>query len=273
MRIGIGSYLDTRVICMLSVLTAASCPVAGRGQSQAEAERVLAAEADTVASTSQGEKPISHWKIWNLRDGGYEVVVTSLRGPSVVQKFRFDGQMKPLEYRLTGSPMQGTGQESKMGMTIFCQYKPAELVCTAKTSEGQDAVASVSAPAPFVFVLEFYGLDLPWFMTGVVNLANQQKTKGGTVNVYALENGPSSSVIGLKPDQPLKIAFLGEENIADNGKEKIVKTYELVGQDDLSILKVGAHGEVIAVASKSAPGRDLLVTRNYQEYARWGLNR
>lgn len=273
MRIGMGSYLDTRVICMLSILTAASCLVAVRGQRQPESERVLAAEADTVASTSQGEKPISHWKIWNLRDGGYEVAVTSLRQPSVVQEFWLDGQMKPLAYRLTGSPMQRAGQESKTGMTIFCQYKPVELVCTEKSSEGQEAVASVSARPPFVFVLEFYGLDLPWFMTGVVNLAIQQNTKGGTVNVYALEDGPSPSAIGLKPDQPLKIASLGEQNTTDSGKEKIVKTYELVGQDDFSILKVGAHGEVIAVASKSAPGRDLLVTRNYQEYSRWGLNR
>src|SRR5579863_1550354 len=69
------------------------------------ADRTLAAEGDCIARTKNGDKPLSHWQLWHLSDGNYEVVDTSAKIASSVQIFRFDSQFLPVGYTLKFGPL------------------------------------------------------------------------------------------------------------------------------------------------------------------------
>ena len=67
-------------------------------ESLVAADRRLAAEGDCVARTKTGDKPLSHWQLWHLSNGEYEVIDTSAKNTSSVQIFRFDTQFFPIGY-------------------------------------------------------------------------------------------------------------------------------------------------------------------------------
>lgn len=237
------------------------------------ADRTLAAEGDYIAQTKTGDKPLSHWQLWHLSNGDYEVVDTSTKNASSVQIFRFDSQFLPIGYTKKFGPtswpqvpnVPAISGRTIPGSTISCQYQSAELVCNAESTEGHKSTTSIAAKPPYIFIGEFYDLDFVWFMTSVVRLASRAGAKDGVVNVYALTNGAKSTDIGLKPDKPMKIVFAGEETTQVMGKTQVVKKYEW-GSKELLVTTQGL------VASM---GSDPLVyaISGYKEYEPWGAIR
>jgi len=179
----------------------------GTSQTLPATGRTLVAEGDYVAQTKTGDKPLSHWQLWHLSDGGYEVVDTNVKNASSVQIFRFDSHFLPIGYiRKLGpvSKTQNSNVATLPGWTISCQYESKELSCDDQSSDGRKSTTSIAAEAPYVVTGEFYDLDFAWFMTGIVHLASRNGTKDGVVNAYALTDGAKAGDIGLEPDSPIR---------------------------------------------------------------------
>jgi hypothetical protein len=233
----------------------------------------LAAEGDSIARTKTGDKSLSHWQLWHLSNGEYEVVDTSTNNASSVQIFRFDSQFLPIGYtkkfgttswpQIPNAPT--ISGRTIPGWTISCQYQSAELICDAESSEGHKSTTSIAAKPPYVFIGEFYDLDFTWFMTGVVRLASRNGAKDGVVNVYALTDGAKPPDIGLKPDKPMKIVFAGEETTHVMGKTQVVKKYEWGSRE----LRVTTQGLVVSMRSDQL----VYAISGYKEYEPWGAIR
>lgn len=239
-------------------------------QAQVATDRVLAAEGDCIARIKTGDKPLSHWQLWHLRNGNYEVVDTSAKNASFVQIFRFDSQFLPTGYTKRFGPVsvpQIPNLRTIPGHTLSCEYRRAELVCDDESSEGHKSTASIAAKFPYVFIGEFYDLDFVWFMTGIVRLASRKGAKDGVVNVYAVTNGAKPADIGLKPDQPIKIVSTGEETTQVMDKKQVVKKYEW-GSKDPSMLRVTTQGLVVSLSRAS--GQLVYAMSGYKEYEPWG---
>jgi hypothetical protein len=242
-------------------------------QAPIAADRTLAAEGDCVARTKTGDKPLSHWQLWHLSNGEYEVVDTSAKNASSVQIFRFDSQFLPIGYTKKFGPtswpqvpnVPAMSGRTIPGHTISCQYGRVKLSCVDESSEGHRSTTSIAAQPPYVFVGEFYDLDFVWFMTSVVRLASRNGAKDGVVNVYALTDGAKPLDIGLKPDKPMSIVFAGEETTHERGKTQVVKKYEWETKE----VKVTTQGLVVSL------GFDQLVyaISGYKEYEPWGAIR
>jgi hypothetical protein len=229
-------------------------------------DRTLVAEGDYSARTKTGDKPLSHWQLWHLSNGGYEVVDTSIKNASSVQIFRFDSQFLPTGYskRLGGiSKAQASGVA-----TISCQYESRRLSCDAESSEGLKSTTSIAADAPYVVTGEFYDLDLAWFMTGVVRSASRNGTEDGVVNVYALTDGAKAGDIALEADSPIKIVFTGQETAQVMGKTQVVRKYEWES-DDVPVLRVVSQGLVVSLTKESDPEVGFAMS-GYKEYEPWG---
>jgi hypothetical protein len=236
-------------------------------------DRRLVAEGDYVAWTKTGDKPLSHWRLWQLSNGGYEVVDTNIKNASSVQIFRFDSQFLPIGYIKKLGPIskpQASNATTIPGWTISCQYESKKLSCDAESSEGRKSTTSIVAEAPYVVTGEFYDLDFAWFMTGVVRLASRNGAKDGVVNTYALTDGAKAGDIGLEADSPIKIVFTGEETAQVMGKTQVVKKYELE-LNDLSVLQVTSQGLVVSV-SNGSDQVEFAIT-GYKEYEPWGPTR
>jgi hypothetical protein len=234
-------------------------------------DRTLAAEGDYVAQTKTGDKPLSHWQLWRLSNGDYEVVDTSIKNASSVQIFRFDRQFLPIGYTKKFGPIsmpQVPNLPTISGQTISCQYGSSQLSCAAESSEGHKSAAAIAAKPPYVFIGEFYDLDFAWFMTGVVRLASRNGAREGVVNVYAMTNGAKAADIGLKSDTPMKIVFIGEETVQVIGETQVVKKYG-GGPHQQQILLVTSQGLVAKVIDSSTAGFAFAMS-NYKEYEPWG---
>jgi len=232
------------------------------------ADRTLAAEGDCVARTKTGDKPLSHWQLWHLSNGEYEVIDASAKNASSIQIFRFDSQFLPIGYTKKFGPLvmpQVPNVPTFSGQTISCQYGSTELRCDAESSEGHKSTTSIAAKPPYVFIGEFYDLDFTWFMTGVVRLASRNGAKDGVVNVYALTDGAKPPDIGLKPDEPMKIVFAGEETTQVMGKTQVVKKYGWESKE----LRVTTQGLVVSMGS----GQVVYAISGYKEYEPWGAIR
>jgi hypothetical protein len=232
-------------------------------------DRTLVAEGDYIARTKTGDKPLSHWQLWHLSNGGYEVVDTSIKNASSVQIFRFDSQFLPIGYskklgRISKSQTPGVA-------TISCQYESKKLSCDAESSEGLKSTTSLAADAPYVVTGEFYDLDFAWFMTGVVRLASRNGTKDSVVNVYALTDGAKAGDIALEADSPIKIVLTGEETAQVMGKTQVVKKYEW-GSDEVPVLRVTSQGLVVSLTNGSDPAVGFAIS-GYKEYEPWGPTR
>jgi hypothetical protein len=239
------------------------------------ADRTLAAEGDCVARTKTGDKLLSHWQLWHLSNGEYEVIDTSAPNASSVQIFRFDSQFLPIGYTKKFGPLvmpqvpnaPTFSGRTLSGQTISCQYGSTELRCDAESSEGHRSTASISAKPPYVFTGEFYDLDFVWFTTGVVRLASRNGAKDGVVNVYAMTDGAKVSDIALKPDKPMKILYVGEETTQVMGKTEVVQKYEWASR----VLRVTPQGSPVSLVVGSG---DLgYAVSGYKEYEPWGAIR
>ncbi len=243
------------------------------GQTARIPDRVLAAEGDLVAQTKEGVHPLSHWKLWHLASGGYEVVDTKTQNASSVEIFQFDAQLMPTGFtKRVGGPPQTQNGPARHGVTISCQYRTRELACAAESSGGKKSSVSIAAEPPYVFIGEFYDLDFAWFMTGVVNLASRGSAKGGLVNVYFLTDGATPDEIALEADKPIKITLVGEEVGQFDGKPQTLKEFEWEGQGDFPIMRTNAKSMVVSLSNKANPAIGLAI-KNYKEYAPWGPTR
>jgi hypothetical protein len=61
-------------------------------------DRTLVAEGGDIAWTKTRNKRLEHWQLWQLSNGGYEVVDTNIQNASSVRIFRFDSQFLPIGY-------------------------------------------------------------------------------------------------------------------------------------------------------------------------------
>lgn len=237
------------------------------------ADRTLAAEGDYIARTKSGDKPLSHWQLWHLSNGTYEVVDTSVKNTFSVQIFRFDSQFSPIGYIKKFGPIsmpQIPSLGTIPGWTISCQYQSTELICNAESSEGKKSTTSIAARPPFVVIGEFYDLDFAWFMTGVVQLATRNAGKAASVNAYAITDGAKVGDIGLKLDKPITITPAGEETAQVMGETQVVKKYEW-GSNNLSVLRVTTRGLVVSLSDRS--GQAAFAVTAYKEYEPWGPTR
>jgi protein TonB len=228
-------------------------------------ERRLVAEGDYSVRVQDEIKPVSHWKLWRLSDGGYEVVDTRTMNSSFVQRFRFDAHFTPIGYIIEHGPVAVPLPNFREvpGGSLACSYKAKELRCDAE-SDGRKSTASMPAQPPYVVIGEFYGLDFPWFMTGLLHLASTSEAKDGVVNVYALTDGTKPDEIGLKLDGPMKVTFVKEETAEVLGKTQLVREYK----SNLGMLRESAQGLVVSV---SRGGGAEFVVANYKEYEPWAV--
>ena len=223
-------------------------------------DRTLLAEGDSVATTKSGSKPISHWKLWQLNNGEYEVIDTGVRNPSVVQTFRFDSQFMPVGFSMKRAPLdlQDSRVPKLPGSAISFEYGPKQLTCETISGDGTKSTKTVPAVSPYVAIGEFYDLDFLWYMTGVVHLASSGKDNG-LVHVYAMTEEKLRE-IELKPDRPLRISFDGDGTDLALGRTQRVKKYKsetsggLIGTDQGLIVRVNMYA-----------------IDNYKEYEPWGV--
>lgn len=152
-------------ICALIVLYREVAPAQSRS---------LLAEGDYVAQAKTGVKPLSHWKLWRVDDGKYEVADSNARNPSAIQVFRFDSKFMPIGFsKRTGLLDLPDSPFPKFpGSEISFEYKAKELSCEITSGDGARSTQTVPAVPPYVAIGEFYDLDFAWFMTGVVHLAS-----------------------------------------------------------------------------------------------------
>jgi hypothetical protein len=257
-------------ILVAPILIVISCVGSSLGQTAPTADRVLVAEGDFVAQTKEGVHPLSHWKLWRLGDGGYEVVDQKLQNTSSVETFEFDAQLMPTGFtKSVGPPRQIQNSPQSHGVTISCRYKSKELACTAESSEGKKSSVSIAADPPYVFMGEFYDLDFAWFMTGVVNLASRGNAKNGLVNVYFLTDGAKPDEIGLEADQPLKITPVGQEVGQFDGKQQVLKEFKWEGQGEFYMVRTNAKPMVVGI-NNGANSEIGMAISNYKEYVPWG---
>jgi TonB family protein len=232
--------------------------------------RTLLAEGDYVALAKSGAKPLSHWKLWRINNGEYEVIDSSLRNVSAIQTFRFDSKFMPIGFSKKASPrdLPDSRFPKVPGYEISCEYKAEQLACETVSGDGTKSKQTVAAVQPYVVVSEFYDLDFTWFMTGVVHLASSGKTSNGLVNVYALTEGKKATEIGLKPDKPIQIISDGDGTALAMGRVQPVKKYrwdsgdvpQLVGTD---------QGLIVRLNMTSDPEIGFAID-NYKEYEAWG---
>jgi TonB family protein len=231
----------------------------------------LLAEGDYVAVAKGGNKLLSHWKLWHLNNGEYEVIDSSARNVSAIQTFRFDSRFMPIGFSKKAGPVDiANSRLPKVpGYEISCEYKAKELICETVSADGTRSTQTVPALPPYVLIGEFYDLDFTWFMTGVVHLASSEKTHNGLVNVYALTDGKNPTEIGLRPDTPIQITSDGDGTALAMGRVQPVKKYKW--EFGSVPLVVGTDQGLIVKMTMTAPPETGFAIDNYKEYERWGV--
>ena len=232
--------------------------------------RTLLAEGDYVALAKSGVKPLSHWKLWHLDDGKYEVIDSNTRSPSAIQIFRFDSKFMPVGFEKKTGPLDLPDPRLPKipGSEISCEYEAKELSCETVSGDGARSTQTAAATAPYVVIGEFYDLDSAWFMTGVVHLASSGKTNG-LVNVYALTTGKRPMEIALKPDKPIQIISDGDEPALALGRMQRIKKYKV--RSDNGRILVGTYQGVIVRMGPAANPELGYAIDNYKEYEPWAV--
>ena len=240
-------------------------------------DRTLVAEGDYVGQKTDADKPLAHWKLWRLGDGGYEVVDLSAKNAPLTQVFRFDAQFLPMGYSFKiaslskeQAALHPDAAAAIRPVSVSCQYGTHELRCEAQY-QGQKSTASIPAKQPYVFIPgELYPLDFAWFLTGVVRLTERAGPANDGVNVYAMTDRKGGhNQIALTPDIPIKLAFIGEETAQVMGRTQAVRRYESRGLGELSVLRVTPQGLVASISGKSGSGEGFGIG-NYRQYEPWG---
>ena len=97
------------------------------------ADGTLAAQGDYVLQ-GRSERPWAHWKLWHLREGGYNVVETDATNSHIVQTFTFDSKFLPTGFSLTIDPYFKVRQRQNSPLIprptmVSCRYHPHDLEC------------------------------------------------------------------------------------------------------------------------------------------------
>jgi hypothetical protein len=231
----------------------------------------LLAEGDYVALTKSGAEPLSHWKLWHLSNGEYEVIDSGVRNESAIQTFRFDSQFMPIGFSKKAGPLDlpSTVLPKVPGYEISCEYKTKELACETVSENGTRSTQTVPAVPPYVVIGEFYDLDFAWFMTGVVHLASSGQSSNDVVNVYAIATGRKPTEITLRPDKPIQIISDGDESALALGRMQRIKKFE-VRSDNGRILEGTDQGLIVRLNVASNPELGYAID-NYKEYEPWGI--
>jgi TonB family protein len=233
--------------------------------------RTLLAEGDYVALAKSGAKPLSHWKLWHLDDGKYEVIDSNTRNPAAIQVFRFDSKFMPIGFsRKTGPLDLPDSRLPKFPASeISCDYKAKELSCETISGDGTRSRQTAAAVPPYVVVGEFYDLDFAWFMTGVVHLASSGVASDGFVNVYAMTTGSSPTQITLRPDKPIQIISDVDESALALGRTQRIRKYR-VESDNGRILTGTEQGLIVRLSPASNTELGYAID-SYKEYQPWGV--
>ena len=232
-------------------------------------ERTLLAEGDSVALTTKGTKPLSHWKLWCL-DNGYEVIDSSTRNASSTQTFRFDSKFMPTGFAMKIGPLEISDHRRPeiSGSEISCEYKSREILCESIAGDGTRSATKIAAVPPYVVTGEFYDLDFLWFMTGVVHLLQGAKPDG-SVNAYAVTSGRGPKEIELKIDKPIRIISDGNGSATMLGRVQPIKKYRW-GSAHGRLLTGTEQGFIVKIQPN--PSLELgYAIDNYKEHVPWGV--
>jgi hypothetical protein len=234
----------------------------------------IVAEGDYVARGKDGIKPLAHWKIWRLRNGGYEIREAPANDAAVLQIFQFNAHFMPNGYTLkTGRFARGTG--SPRPMSVSCKYRTKELFCSLDYG-GHKSTALARPRGPYVFVPgEFYSLDFCWLWTEVVRQSLSDHREVETYVMTDKEGHPNE--IALKLDRPktddkeagVGMVSAGEETANALGESQTLKRYKVGGPAELSVLRVNKKGVVVSMGSETNPEIGFALD-NYKEYQPWG---
>lgn len=262
---------------MLRSLLIVGCVVLCLADIAAGEQGTLVAEGDYVARGKDGIKPLAHWKIWRLRSGGFEIREAAANDARVLQIFHFNTHFMPDGYTLKiGGFPNRTG--SPRPMSVSCQYRTKELFCSLDF-DGHKSTALARSRGPYIFVPgEFYGLDLCWFWTEVVQQSVSYHRRVETYVMKDRDGHPNE--IALKLDRPKTdraeahagMVSEGEETANALGETQILKRYKVGGPAELSVLLVNKKGIVVSMGSETNPENGFALD-NYKEYQPWGLTK
>lgn len=240
------------------------------GVAPAQSRRLLA-EGDYVAHAKSGTKPLSHWKLWHLDDGKYEVIDSSVQNPPSIQTFRFDSKFMPSGFSIKKAPLDIPDSHFPKipGFEISCEYMPKELSCETISEDGTRLSQTVAAVRPYVVIGEFYDLDYVWFITGVVHLASSGEASNGLVNTYAITTGKKPAEIALTPNKPIQIISDGEESEMALGRMQRIKKYRVIS-DNGRMLVGTDEGLIVHMNPRSNLALGYAI-ENYKEHEPWGV--
>ncbi len=231
--------------------------------------RTLLAEADTAALTKSGTRTLSHWKLWRLDSGEYEVIDASVANTESIQTFRFNSKSLPIGFSIKTAPLNLADPRLPKipEAEISCEYKPEELTCKGRAGDKPESKQTIPAVSPYVAIGEFYNLDFTWFMTGIVHLASTGKG-AGSVDVYAITSGNPPEELALKRDVAIHVIPDGDGSSLVLGRTQAIKKYKL--RSDARSLIGTEQGLIVAVTPASHPEFGFVVD-NYKEYQPWGV--
>jgi hypothetical protein len=246
----------------------------GLSQIAAAQDPTLIAEGDYVAQSENGSKPVAHWKLSQLTNGEYEVTESFVRNPYVTQIFRFDAQFLSVGYSLAINPPSGQSPQSRPDLrptSFSCIYKANELACDSEY-DGRKSHTSIAAKEPYMVVSdEGWFADITWLFTGVVRRMQHTGARETLVNAYVIKDNDTGG-IALKPDTPMKLALVGDEEANVLGKMQAVRRYEVRDSADHSVLLVTMDGLVAAVIPNGTADSTRFAMGNYQQYKPLVLN-
>jgi hypothetical protein len=171
-----------------------------------------------IAAGGKSGRQLDSWTLEQDDEGNYLVKVSPGTAPAngahIVQQFGFLPSFLPVSYALkaTAPAIEPGGNERSIHLD--CRLGEKRVNCTADF-EGNTSSAALDVAPPYLFFPgEFYGLDFPWFLTGV---ASQAKTEPGAATdftVTMLDDSKEDPLkIAVKFDKKQSVAYLGREEI------------------------------------------------------------
>jgi hypothetical protein len=155
-----------------------------------------------VNASGKSERQLDSWRLDQDDEGNYLVKVSPGSAPAngahIEQEFGFLPKFVPMSYALKATaPAVEPGGKDRL-IHVDCRLGEKRVNCTANF-EGDVSSAAVDVSPPYLFFPgEFYGLDFPWFLTGV---ASQARAAPGAVTDFTV------AMLDDSKEDPLKIAL------------------------------------------------------------------
>lgn len=171
-----------------------------------------------IGANGKSERQLDDWTLEQDDEGAYLVKVSPgvapANGAHIVQEFGFLPRFLPISYALkaTAPAIDPGGKERSIH--VDCRLGEKRVNCTADF-EGDASSAAIDVAPPYLFFPgEFYGLDFPWFLSGI---ANQSKAQTGAMTEFAVtmldDSKENPLKIALKSDKKQSVSCLGREDI------------------------------------------------------------